>query len=52
MEAERFFDLVRWGLADSVLAPLGYEPRNKYYPLPQGEIDKSNGTLIQNPDYP
>lgn len=51
MEGERFFDLVRWGIADSVLAPLGYEHRNRYYPLPQGQIDASGGVLVQNPDY-
>ena len=51
MEGERFFDLVRWGIADSVLAPLGYKPQNKYYPLPQGQVDASNGVLVQNPDY-
>ena len=26
-------------------------PRNYYYPLPQIEIDKSNGVLVQNPEY-
>jgi hypothetical protein len=52
MEGERFFDLVRWGLAPTVLGPLGYQPRNKYYPLPQPVIDQSQGALIQNPDYP
>jgi hypothetical protein len=51
MESERFYDLVRWGLADSVLAPLGYQPRNKYYPIPQSVIDKSSGELKQNPDW-
>ena len=51
MEGERFFDLVRWGLAQTVLGS-GYEPRNKYYPIPQPAIDKSNGVLEQNPDYP
>jgi len=51
MEGERFFDLVRWGLADSVLAPLGYEHINHYYPLPQGQVDASHGVLVQNPDY-
>eukprot|EP01012_Entosiphon_sulcatum_P051247 TRINITY_DN70383_c0_g1_i1.p1 TRINITY_DN70383_c0_g1~~TRINITY_DN70383_c0_g1_i1.p1 ORF type:complete len:186 (-),score=7.40 TRINITY_DN70383_c0_g1_i1:39-596(-) len=51
MEGERFFDLVRWGLADSVLGTLGYTSKNKYYPLPQGVIDASSGVLIQNPDY-
>lgn len=51
LEGERFFDLVRWGDAPTVLGPLGYQPKNKYYPLPKPAIDKSNGTLIQNPDY-
>ena len=51
MEGERFFDLVRWGIADEVLRPLGYQPRNRYLPIPQGEIDKSKGVLVQNPDY-
>lgn len=52
MEGERFFDLVRWGDATTVLAPLGYQPRNKYLPLPQPIIDQSGGALVQNPDYP
>jgi hypothetical protein len=26
-------------------------PRNYYFPLPQQEIDRSNGVLVQNPDY-
>lgn len=52
MEFERFYDLVRWGLAPAVLGPLGYQERNKYYPIPQSVIDKSGGVLIQNPDYP
>jgi hypothetical protein len=52
MEFERFYDLVRWGLAPAVLGPLGYEERNKFYPIPQSVIDKSGGILKQNPDYP
>jgi hypothetical protein len=52
MESERFYDLVRWGEAVAVLSPLGYQQKNKYYPLPQPAIDRSNGILIQNPDYP
>lgn len=51
MEFERFFDLVRWGDADAVLAPLGYQPKNKYYPIPTGAIN-ANPNLVQNPDYP
>ena len=51
LDGERFFDLVRWGLANSVLGSLGYENRNRFYPIPQAAIDFSNGLLIQNPDY-
>lgn len=51
MDGERFFDLVRWGDALSVLGPLGYQPRSRYHPIPQPEIDKAKGVLIQNPDY-
>lgn len=51
MEGERFFDLVRWGDAITVLGPLGYQNRNRYYPIPQPTIDKSGGKLIQNPEY-
>ncbi len=51
MEGERFYDLVRWGDAPAVLGPLGYVDKNKYFPIPQGEIDKSKN-LVQNPDYP
>ena len=51
MEFERFYDLVRWQDANTVLAPLGYTDRNKYFPIPQDAIDKSQGVLIQNPNY-
>lgn len=54
MEGHRFFDLVRWGIADVALnAFFTYESpittditgghftkgRNEYYPIPQGQID-------------
>ena len=38
-EFHRFNDLRRWGLAQEVLGPIGYSERNRYYPLPQEEID-------------
>jgi hypothetical protein len=50
-ESERFFDLVRWGLAESVLGPLGYTTRHRFYPIPQSAIDNSGGKLIQNPEW-
>ena len=51
MEWDRFYDLVRWGDAPVVLGGLGYQPKHQYLPLPQAEIDKSNGVLIQNPNF-
>jgi len=51
MEGERFYDLVRWGDANSVLGSLGYQSENALYPIPQTAIDQSGGVLIQNPNY-
>lgn len=45
-EYHRFNDLRRWGLAQTVLGPNGYAERNRYYPLPQEEID-TNENLVQ-----
>jgi hypothetical protein len=52
-ESQRFNDLKRWGLAKSFLTGLGknFQDRNYLYPIPQGEIDKSGGTITQNPGY-
>lgn len=54
MENERFFDLIRWGIAESVFQAAGktnFQPRHRFLPIPQPEIDKSDGVLTQNPDY-
>jgi len=54
MENERFFDLVRWGIVKEVMhaaGKTGYQDRHRYLPIPQPEIDKSGGVLVQNPDY-
>jgi len=51
MEGYRFYDLVRWGDAVSVLGSLGYQPKNAWYPIPQPAIDLSGGVLVQNPNY-
>ena len=57
MEWERFYDLVRWTPAPDnidaihVLGPLGYTAKNALLPIPQPDIDKSNGVLTQNPGY-
>lgn len=50
-EFERFWDLVRWGDAPSVLGSLGYQAKHHWYPLPASAIS-SNPNLVQNPDYP
>ena len=53
MEGDRFFDLVRWGIAKQVFTAQGknYQDKNRYLPIPQPEIDKSAGVLKQNPEY-
>jgi hypothetical protein len=51
MEWDRFYDLVRWGDAAGILSANGYQAKHQYLPLPQAEIDKSNGVLIQNSNY-
>ncbi|WP_316735891.1 RagB/SusD family nutrient uptake outer membrane protein [Pedobacter aquatilis] len=65
MEGHRFFDLVRWGIAKQTLESyFGFEgnyfnylkgviiePRDEYFPLPQDQIDRSNGTLKQPQGY-
>ncbi len=51
MEGKRFYDLVRWGDAVTVLGPLGYTNRCRYYPIPQPVIDLTGGVLKQNPEW-
>lgn len=54
LEWDRFYDLVRWGDAQKVLHAAGktkYQDKHRYLPIPQVEIDKSNGVLKQNSDY-
>ena len=50
-ESHRFNDLKRWGLAKEVLGSRGYQDIHYLYPIPQGEIDKSGGSITQNPGY-
>lgn len=51
MEFERFFDLVRWNDAVSVLGPLGYQNKHRFYPIPNSALN-SNPNLVQNPEWP
>ena len=52
MEDLRFFDLLRQGRADEVLADAGFVAgTHERMPIPQREIDLSDGVLQQNPGY-
>jgi len=52
MEGFRFWDLVRTGKAAEVLGPLGFVAgKHELLPIPQSEIDISQGALEQNPNY-
>jgi hypothetical protein len=52
-ESQRLLDLKRWGIAKAVLTAHGknFQDKHLLYPIPQGEIDASAGTLTQNPGY-
>jgi starch-binding outer membrane protein, SusD/RagB family len=49
-EMHRFIDLVRWG---DLAANLGtrYVATHRYLPIPQLDIDRSGGSLVQNDGY-
>jgi hypothetical protein len=52
LEGHRFWDLVRTGKAQEVLGPLGFiSGKHELFPIPQTEIDISQGTLTQNPNW-
>lgn len=55
MEHDRFFDIVRWGIAQDVLQAAGKtnynNNRDRWLPIPQVQIDLSQGKLTQNPGY-
>jgi hypothetical protein len=55
MEHDRFFDIVRWGIAQSTLNAAGKtnfsDARDVLLPIPQAQIDISAGVLKQNPGY-
>ncbi len=65
LEGHRYFDLVRWGIAKetleaysafegSIIAAYGgltFADRNNYFPIPQEQIDRSGGALVQNTGY-
>lgn len=55
MEHDRFFDLVRWGIAEKTMHDAGKKNfkagRDELLPIPQTQIDLSKGVLIQNNNY-
>ena len=52
LEGLRFWDLVRTGKAAEVLGPLGFiENKNELFPIPQSEVDISQGRITQNEGY-
>lgn len=60
-ELIRYYDMRRWKIMDKlnglVLDPMysnivpAWSKKHEYLPLPQGQIDFSNGVLLQNPNY-
>ncbi|MDN3586834.1 RagB/SusD family nutrient uptake outer membrane protein [Pedobacter aquatilis] len=52
MESDRYFDVIRQGRAAAVFGPKGWKAnKNEVWPIPSTEIDRSAGTLTQNPGY-
>ena len=66
MEGHRFFDLIRWGIAEQTLNAFAQADtrirsfmqgavfnsnHDEYMPIPQSQIDISVGALVQNPGY-
>ncbi len=55
MEQHRWFDLRRWGRAATVMQALGKQffvpGKHELLPIPQSEIDLTEGRLRQNPGY-
>lgn len=65
LEGHRFFDLARWGTIKTTmegyfgfegkyfqyLRGITIENRDSYFPLPQDQIDRSQGVLKQSPEY-
>ncbi len=65
-EGHRFFDLVRWGIAADVMNTYFTKEKvlrshlvnaafvagkHEYQPIPQAQMDLSQGSMVQNPNY-
>ncbi len=54
MEQHRWFDLVRWGRAETVMTALGKSfvaNKHEVLPIPQTEVDLTSGKVTQNNGY-
>ena len=63
MEYHRLFDLIRWGNLVETMQAYSKKPssngkggnytkgKNEVFPIPQVEIDRSGGSITQNPNY-
>ena len=52
MEGHRFYDLVRTGRAAAVLGAYGFQTgKHEHFPIPQTEVDISQGAISQNPGW-
>ncbi|UIR54984.1 RagB/SusD family nutrient uptake outer membrane protein [Sphingobacterium sp. SRCM116780] len=53
LECHRMSDLRRWNIAKQTLNALGkpYADKHNLYPIPQAEVDKTAGKIVQNTGY-
>lgn len=52
MEGHRFWDVVRTGNGPDIFGPLGFQQgKHELLPIPQSELDITNGLLDQNPNW-
>ena len=66
MEGERFYDLVRWGIAKETMnnyfnaekdtriyyQNATFDTGEEYFPVPVAQYNFSGGIYVQNPGYP
>ena len=58
MEGTRYYDLIRWGIAEDVIPSIPelqnrvFDPNKNYlWPVPQSAIDSNPELITQNPGY-
>jgi hypothetical protein len=49
-EPHRWFDITRWGIGADIFGS-AWKDHYNVFPLPQTEIDRADGKLVQNPGY-